>query len=69
MSEIPVGTTEEAEFWLNVMHRRSLQDIGHINDLYERVAWLAQPWWRRAFRKPPWLRRAAHNDGDECGSD
>jgi hypothetical protein len=50
-----VNTLEDARFWLGVMHRRTCSDIEHINALYERLAWLALPWWRRAFRKPPWL--------------
>lgn len=34
---------------------RSIRDAECISDLYERIAWLGLPWWRRAFRRPPWL--------------
>ena len=47
----------EAERWANIHHRMLCTDIEHINELYARVAWLSLPWWRRAFTKPPWLRR------------
>lgn len=51
-----IESLAEAEFWLNVLHRCSCTDAGNIAHLYDRIAWLALPWWRRAFRRPPWLR-------------
>lgn len=51
-----VGTLDDARFWIVVMHRRSCNDARAIGELYGRIAWLARPWWRRAFRTPPWLR-------------
>jgi hypothetical protein len=52
-----VTSFADATFWLRVMHRRTRSDIDHINRLYERITWLSQPWWRRAFRRPPWQTR------------
>ena len=55
--EIGIHDVAEAERWANIHHRMLCTDIEHINELYARVAWLSLPWWRRAFTKPPWLRR------------
>ncbi len=56
-SDLPkVDSIDDARTWVHVMHRRTCADATHIADLYERTSWLSQPWWRRAFRRPPWLR-------------
>ena len=44
----------DRDYWLNVMHRRTIVDAEQIATLYGRIAWLAQPWWRRILRKRPW---------------
>lgn len=54
--DLDIETIDQARFWVSVMHRRTVADAEHIGELYERVRWLALPWWRRAGRRPPWLR-------------
>lgn len=56
MPALNVANVRDANRWINVLHRRSIDDSQHINHLYERIAWLSRPWWRRAFRTAPWLR-------------
>lgn len=52
-----IESLKDAEEWVGRLDQRSISDIASITKLYERTSWLARPWWRRAFRKPPWLRR------------
>lgn len=52
-----VETIEQACQWIGILHRRSVSDAVMHSELVERIHWLALPWWRRAGRRPPWLRR------------
>lgn len=54
LREWEVKTLDDAERLINMLHRRSIRDIDHINHLYDRIAWLERPWWRRIFKKAPY---------------
>lgn len=49
--EWKVDSLVEAQFVINVLLRRSIQDIEHINNLYDRVSALEAPWYTRMWRK------------------
>jgi plasmid maintenance system antidote protein VapI len=45
--KIEIDTLQDADFWLNVHHRYSLQDIEHINRIHDRPHDLERPWWKK----------------------
>lgn len=43
-----VKTLEKAEFWIGVLHQRSVDDCEEMNELRDRIAKLERRgWWRR----------------------
>lgn len=49
--EIAIESLDQAQFWINVLNRRSIRDIETINDLRHHLMVLEIPWWRRIWRK------------------
>jgi len=35
------------KFWLNVMHRRTIDDAARMNRIEDRLRNLERPWWQR----------------------
>ena len=59
---ISIDDLAKAEDWINIHHRMLCTDAGNISEMYNRIWWLSLPFWRRAFRTPPWLRKLVKND-------
>lgn len=57
-NEILLYSDADIGKWINIHHRMLCSDIEHINELYARIDWLSKPWYKRAFRRPPWLTRS-----------
>lgn len=53
-AEWKVASVEDAERVINIQHRMLCKDAENIAHLYERIAWLALPWWKRLVRRRPW---------------
>jgi hypothetical protein len=51
-----IETLEDAQFWIGVLHRRSVFDIEQINKLREEMS---RTWWKRFAIKHGWRRYAA----------
>jgi hypothetical protein len=46
----PIKTMEEAERWIQILHRRSVRDAQEMVRLADRIRPLERPWWRRLLR-------------------
>jgi hypothetical protein len=42
-----VGTIDEAECWIAILHRRTVEDAERMNTIEARLRRLERPWWRR----------------------
>lgn len=56
LAEPSIDTLDDAQFWISVMHRRTISDAERIADLYGRLATIKRVpilgWWlRRQFER------------------
>jgi len=48
--EIKIESTEDAQKWINILHRRSIQDAEYYKEIFENIRQLRKPGWRRIFK-------------------
>ena len=46
-----VKSVEDAEKWIGILNRRSIDDLERINSIYQSINELRTPWWRRLINR------------------
>jgi hypothetical protein len=47
ISEWEIDSLEDAEFVINVLHRRTCRDAERMYEIEERLRKIERPWWKR----------------------